>query len=182
MTGQNYSLLFFCSLRDLSPFSSLAINSSTLGVKQQPPLHTKVFLALSQDSLLVFRKTGGVVMEGEELVDLIVLGVHDNAALHRSNLPPSQIGNRVCHLGDACARGDIIHWRGHYSLVNNVRGDIIHSDIGTNSVEKAGRSVFFVNILMAVPKLYGAVTVFQRGESRWWLFTLKGHPIEDCST
>ena len=61
--------------------------------------------------------------------------------------------------------------------MNNVRGDIIHSDIGTNSVEKAGRSVFLVNILMAVPKLYGAVTVFQRGESRWWLFTLKGHPI-----
>ena len=32
----------------------------------------------SQDSFLVFRKTGGVAMEGEELVDLVVLGVHDN--------------------------------------------------------------------------------------------------------
>ena len=127
MTGQNYSLLFFCSLRDLSPFSSLAINSSTLrnsGVKQQPPLHTKVFLALSsQDSLLVFRKTGGVAMKGKELVDLIVLGVHDNDhqcsaasiefttfADRQSNLPP-------------CRR---MRKGGHYSLVNNVSPDIIH--------------------------------------------------------
>ena len=40
-------------------------------------------------------------------------------------------------------------------------------EIGTNS------------ILMTVPKLYDAV--FQRGESRWRLITLKSRSFEDCS-
>jgi len=38
----------------------------------------KVLLVLSsQDSLLVFRKTGRIAVKGKELVDLVVVQIHD---------------------------------------------------------------------------------------------------------
>ena len=83
MTGLNDALPFFFGLGNLSPLSihpfalSLGVIGLTPGqpgVKQQPPLHTKVLLALSsQDSLLVFRKTGRVAMKSKKLVDLVVV-------------------------------------------------------------------------------------------------------------
>ena len=126
MTGHNYSLLLFCSLRNLSPLSSLAINISTLWnsrVKQQPPLHTKVLLApSSQDSLLVFRKTGGIVMEGEEFFDFAVVLVRDTDCKCRATSIDFTTSRSALQLfttiaTHACVREDIIHWRGHYSLV-----------------------------------------------------------------
>ena len=60
-------------------------------------------------------------MEGEQLVNLVVLGVPDindqqySAALHRS-----------ITFADRQSPWWCIRKGGHYSLVNNVQGDIIH--------------------------------------------------------
>ena len=47
-----------------------------------------------------------------------------------ARLGPSMISTASCSATNlqigACMRGDIIHWRGHCSPVNNVRGDNIH--------------------------------------------------------
>ena len=66
--------------------------------------------------LLAFRKTDGVAMEGEQLVNLVILGVHDindqQYSASIDHLRASQIGN---HLGGAYqggtlfTGGDIIH-------------------------------------------------------------------------
>ena len=69
-------------------------------------------LALSsQDSLLVYRKTVGVAIEGEELVNLIIVLAHDDNAVlldriyhlvdRLSNLPP----RRRMHKGGHCSLG-----------------------------------------------------------------------------
>ena len=125
MTGLNYSLLFLYSPRNLSPFSIypfLATNSSTLRnlrIKQQSPLHTKLLLALpSQNSFLVFRKTGTVSMEGKKLVDIVIVRLHDISAQLVQHADTTRLLSPW--------RCTCVPVEGHYSPVKNVREDIIH--------------------------------------------------------
>ena len=74
-------------------------------------------------------------MEGEEVVNFTVVLVHDTDCKCRATLIDFTTSRSALQLfttiaTHACVREDIIHWRGHYSLVKNVWGDNIHSDTG----------------------------------------------------
>jgi len=71
-------------------------------------------------------------MEGEEFFDFAVVLVHDTNCKCRATSIDFTTSRSALQLFTTIAThahafgGDIIHWRGHYSLVKNVRGDNIH--------------------------------------------------------